>query len=197
VLLLASLIPYLAPSRKFSELLSHFKLQYAVGSVLLLPLSWIAANYWSVIASAFALVINAFAIVSFYFAGVSRQHDGQHLKIALANINHANPDYAQFISWAKAQVFGVLVVQEINEGWANALKELDHQYPFSIVLSRDQGSGIALYSRIPMDSSSLELGEGNVRPGIHASLKVNDKIINILSFHPRAPIRKGHFALRN
>jgi len=63
--------------------------------------------------------------------------------------------------------------------------------------NHDKGSGIALYSRLPIDSNLLELGEGDARPGIQASLKINETKINIVSFHPRAPIRKGHFALRN
>jgi endonuclease/exonuclease/phosphatase (EEP) superfamily protein YafD len=197
VLLLASFMPYLAPSRKFSELLSHFKLQYAVGSILLLLLSWIAASYWNVAASALTLIINLSAIAPFYFAGMVRQPDSRRLRVALANINHTNFDYVRFASWAEAELFDVLVVQEINEGWASALEELNQQYPFSIVSARDQGSGIALYSRTAMDSHSLELGEGDARPGIHASLKINDTTINIVAFHPRAPIRKGHFALRN
>src|SRR5262245_18964014 len=131
-LLLASLVPYIAPSRKFSELLSHFKLQYVMASILMLSLSWIASEYWSVAGSALALIIQLSAIVPVYFAGRLRKEGGQSLKIALANINHTNSDYARFVSWAKAQPFDILVVQEINEAWANALKELDQQYPFAI-----------------------------------------------------------------
>jgi endonuclease/exonuclease/phosphatase (EEP) superfamily protein YafD len=202
VLLLVSVIPHIAPAKKFSELLSHFKAQYFLASIVCLLLSGIAANYWSMGGAAIALIINASAIAPFYFAGVSRQHGEPRLKIALVNVNHANSAYARFVSWAKTQPLDVLVVQEINQGWADALKELDQQYPFSKVLPRNQGSGIALYSRLPMDSNALDLSEKDARPGIHASLKINDtKIndtkINIVSFHPRAPIRKGHFALRN
>jgi len=196
-LLLVSLVPHLAPSRKFSELLSHFKLQYAMTSIFLLPLSWVTAKYWSAGGAILALLINARAIVPFYFAGMIRRSGRRRLQIALANINHANSDCARFASWAKAQPSVILVVQEVNERWANALKELDHEYPFSIVLPRDAGSGIALYSRKPIDSNSIELGEGDARPGIHASLKINDTKINIVTFHPRAPVRRGHFALRN
>lgn len=196
-LLIASLVPHLAPSKKFSELLSHFELQYFLGSLLFLPLSWIAANYWSMAGAVFALAINSSGMISFYYAGWRRRVGRQPLKIALVNINHANSAYARFASWAKAQPLDVLVVQEVNQAWADALNSLNQQYPFSIVLPRERGSGIALYSRMPMESSSLELGEGDDRPGIQASLTIRNKIINIVSFHPRAPIRKGHFALRN
>lgn len=196
-LLIASLLPYVAPSKKFSELLSHFKFQYLLASILFLPLSWIAANYWSMAGAAFVLAINSLGMVSFYYAGWRRRVGREPLKIALVNINHANSDYARFASWAKAQPLDVLVVQEVNQDWADALNSLSQQYPFSIVLPRERGSGIALYSRMPMESSSLELGEGDDRPGIKARLTIGEKKIAIVSFHPRAPIRKGHFALRN
>jgi endonuclease/exonuclease/phosphatase (EEP) superfamily protein YafD len=145
----------------------------------------------------FVLAINSPGMMSFYYAGMRRRSGKQCLKIALVNINHANTAYARFFAWAEAQPLDVLVVQEINQGWADELKGLHQQYPFSIVLPRERGSGIALYSRMPMESNSLDLREGNDRPGIQVSLTIGKRKMNIVSFHPRAPIRKGHFALRN
>ena len=43
----------------------------------------------------------------------------------------------------------------------------------------------------------LKLPEGGERPGILARVDLNGVQLSILTIHPRAPIRHGHFELRN
>ena len=91
----------------------------------------------------------------------------------------------------------VVVVQEVNDGWAHALQALSQKYPFCVVLPKEDGSGMALYSRLPFESLPLALPEGDARPGILIGLHTEGETVFILSIHPRAPIRSGHFELRN
>src|ERR1041385_6042382 len=84
-LLFASVIPYLAPPKKFSELLSHFKAQYCLASMFCLFLSGIPKNYLSVACAAFALAINSSGMMSFYYSGRRKRVGRQPLKIALIN----------------------------------------------------------------------------------------------------------------
>jgi endonuclease/exonuclease/phosphatase (EEP) superfamily protein YafD len=91
----------------------------------------------------------------------------------------------------------VIVVQEIDDDWAYALQALGATHPFSHVMPREEGSGIALYSRFPLERLPLALPEDNVRPGILVRLACAPGKVSLLSIHPRAPIRRGHFELRN
>jgi len=77
------------------------------------------------------------------------------------------------------------------------LKNIVREFPFSEVQARSEGSGIALYSRFPFEQLPLNLPEGDVRPGILVRLDAGDAHVSLLTIHPRAPIRRGHFELRN
>ena len=56
---------------------------------------------------------------------------------------------------------------------------------------------MAIYSHFPFERLNVILAEGDARPGILAKMNIDGASISLLSLHPRAPIQRGHFELRN
>ncbi|MFN0109935.1 MAG: endonuclease/exonuclease/phosphatase family protein [Blastocatellia bacterium] len=127
----------------------------------------------------------------------SKRSGRRRLKLLLANVNFENTAHGPFIAFVKRQAPDVLVVQEANSAWCDSLLSLQSLYPFYQSLPKSGGSGMALYSRFRFQQLSIELNEGNARPSILAKMDFDGVTVSLLSIHPRAPIQKGHFELRN
>lgn len=191
---------YLSKWHKYAELASHFKPQYLLGSIIVLPVFLFYGELaWTVVA-VICVAINLAEVAPWFIGNRdsnSKRSGGRRLKLLLANVNFKNTAYETFIAFVKRQSPDVLIVQETDSAWCDSLQSLQSFYPFHQSLPKGGGSGMALYSRFRFQQLSVELNEGNARPGILAKIDFDGVTVSLLSIHPRAPIQKGHFELRN
>jgi len=180
---------------KYFELTCHFRVQYFIGTVGL-GLVCVALGEWACAALSLAgalLNLPAFAVL--WKAPPAARGDGRRFTLMLMNVYRLNRRYSLCVDGVRRHRPDVVVMQELNDEWAKELECLREEYPFADVRPMSDGSGIALYSRLPFELLPLVLPEGDARPGILARISGSD--LTILSIHPRAPIRPGHFELRN
>ncbi len=199
-LLVLSVAGYLGRLHKYFELTSHFKAQYLIASAACLLICLIFGNWWCAAGALLTAGINLSVIAPWYIAGQSTgDHEvkGQRLKLVLANVNGWNSAHDAFIAFVCLHEPDVVIVQEVNLFWARALEALHQKYPFFEVLPRGGGSGIALYSRFCFERLAVELPESDARPGIIVTLQLRGTPVSLLTIHPRAPLRRGHFERRN
>lgn len=195
-----SLAGYLGRWHKYAELASHFKIQYLLASIVCLLFCLFYGKWVWAIVAALGVAINLAVIAPWYFGGNnsgSKRIAGQRVKLLLANVNFKNSAYETFIAFVQRQTPDVLVVQEVDSAWCNSLQPLQSMYPFFEALPKGAGAGMALYSRFQFERLNVVLAEGDIRPGILAKMNIDGASVSLLSVHPRAPIRKGHFELRN
>jgi endonuclease/exonuclease/phosphatase (EEP) superfamily protein YafD len=198
--LLLSVAGRLGHLSKYAELASHFKVQYLLGSAAgLLAFLFYREPGWA-IAAAMGVAINLAATAPWY-AGrkkITGNRSGRcRVRLILANVNHRNTARERFIAFAQKHTPDVLVVQEMNEVWRESLQRLHSLYPFIEELPKGGGSGMALYSRFPIERLTIALPEGDARPCILAQMDIAGSSVSLLSIHPRAPIRNDHYKLRN
>jgi len=199
-LLIVSIAAGLRIPRKYFELVSHFRVQYLVASTAFLLISFAEANWWCAAGALLAAVINASRIVPYYAAKLpvgDPTISEQRLRLVLVNVYQFNRSHGRFMSFLNRHQPDVVVVQELTEDWARALEGITQHYPFFEVLPRPEGSGIALYSRFRFERWAPPLLEEHERPSILVQLDVGNPKVTLLAIHPRAPIRRGHFELRN
>ncbi len=195
VLFLLSVIAALALRPKYLELVCHFRVQYFIGAVAL-GLACVSIADWAAAATSLAsALINLPAFASLWKAQRSADGTGRRFKLMLMNVYRLNRHHRLCIECVGRHRPDVVVVQELDEAWARELEDLRVDYPFAEVQALGDGSGIALYSRVAFESLPFGLPEDEARPGILARLSGSE--LTILSIHPRAPIRQGHFELRN
>jgi endonuclease/exonuclease/phosphatase (EEP) superfamily protein YafD len=199
-LLLFSIAGYFGKLHQYLELTSHFKIQYLIASVVCLLVGLIFRNWWCATGALLIVAINIPSIAPWYKTGqpaVRREVKARCLKLVFANIYRLNAAHDTFLAFVDRQTPDIVIVQEVDAVWAGALQRLRHRYPFFEALPRGGGSGIALYSRLPFERLPIVSTEGDARPGILAGLKLGDVTVYLLSIHPRAPLRSGHFERRN
>lgn len=186
----------------FLDLFSHFRTQYAV-ALLLASVIFFALGEpgWALGAGAFA-VGNA-AVIARHFSRhrpASAEGDGAaggRLRFVLSNVRIGNRDYDGVLRFLKEADGDVVLLEEVDTGWLEALSELDGRYPWRVKVAESIPYGIALWSRIPVRSYEVL---GVVRediPFIAASLDVSGTPLLLLGAHPPPPWNGVYASVRD
>jgi len=178
------------------ELLSHFRLQYFVVSVLLLIVFAFLRDGVYIVSLAVAVIFNATFILPWYFTKPDAAQ-GATLKLLHANVLSRNTRYERFIDFVAKENPDLIFLQEITAEWLSATTGLLQEYPYSYAELRSGNFGIAAFSRIPFDSirhiDSPPLGN----PTIIATITINDEQLNLVSTHPNIPVGRHLYDARN
>ncbi|MBA3313738.1 MAG: endonuclease/exonuclease/phosphatase family protein [Planctomycetota bacterium] len=122
---------------------------------------------------------------------------GQSLKVVSANVHTSNREYDRFLRFVKSESPDLLLVTEVDDGWVDALEPLRGEYPHAVIEPRSDNFGIALLSRLPVDTAeTVELGDAGV-PTIVARVTLGEEPLTIIGTHPLPPVRSATARERN
>jgi endonuclease/exonuclease/phosphatase (EEP) superfamily protein YafD len=197
--LLMSVAGFFGELSKYLELTSHFKLQYLIVTLCCLFV-FIASQAWAwTIGSVLVALVNLAVLLPWYFpsAAGSSNLPTNCVRLLLANVDHENTQYMQFIELVQEVKPDMVITQEVTHTWVDHLTALRHQFPYERTAPQPHGWGIALYSRVPVEHSEV-IGLGrDRRPAIQARLDLGGRPLCLLAVHPRAPLRRNYFHHRN
>lgn len=215
LLLCLSVAGYFGRGHHLCELTSHFKVQYFFAALILMACLFLLRSHKAWVVCAFAtLCLNFSMLAPWYLATVmtsaaanSNAEQSEkiaavttartHLKILFSNLLYGNRDHDSLIELVRIEQPDVFICQEFTAEWAQALSVLRGEYPTLISIPRPDGSGIALFSRIPLAYEKvLTLGPA-YRPGIYAQLRLEGATVSLLTIHPPTPIAAADFRDRN
>ena len=170
------------------EILSHFRMQYAL-CFLLLSAMFALGRKWRGAGGAFALaLINALPILIFLLPPAPETPaGGSSFRIMLMNVNcqHGNPAaVCAAISNARPDL---LVLEEISPRWLEELAPALASYPHRQVAARYDNFGIGFFSRHPIDSARIvPFGLVDI-PSIFAQLHLDGRPLTFVATHPMPP----------
>ncbi len=175
------------------ELLSHFRLQYLVASVLL------AIAYLSLRNRTYAILLIMVAVLNASFVVPWYRHDpelaaGPQIKLLHANVHSGNSDYQRLINLVASEQPDLVFLQEFTPAWEAGVASLSEQYPYSYIQPRHDNFGIALYSRLPFDSVAHVSSPPLNHPTIIASIRLDGQQLTLISTHPTIPIGHSYYA---
>ena len=129
------------------DLLSHFQVQYAAIAAIGLVLCALFRATGPALFSAISLTLSAIAAAPLLLPpdAASGATDGR-IRIAALNVKTANAEHAGAATWLREQSADVLVVQELDQGWMDALEAAlpDHsRVPTDT--ARDDNFGIGVW----------------------------------------------------
>lgn len=194
-----SLIGYLDRLFWAAELAAHFRVQYALGLLFIGLALMLARRRRPAAVFTVVSVIQFTTIVPLYFPHpVDVPEDAPRFRVYMHNVHVANQDKEEVLQAIRAASPDVIVLLEVNDDWMRALKPLmEGAYEFSVTQPQDENFGIALLSRLPLESSAiLFLGEGGV-PSIRARARLGERTVTILATHAVPPIGAERAAIRN
>ncbi len=86
---------------------------------------------------------------------------------------------------------------EVNGAWVKQLSSLSDILPYSFTKPNPYNSGMAVYSRMPLENAAINLFGTSGSPSIVSSLKINGKIVSFIAAHPPPPFKPDSFYSRN
>jgi endonuclease/exonuclease/phosphatase (EEP) superfamily protein YafD len=187
------------------ELFCHFQVQYLVAAVVCAAVLAGLGRWRWCLAAAGCAAVAAMAVLPFQAAGAdgSAAHatavsEGDRpLRLLLANVLVSNQQHTRLLDLVAEVDADVLVLQEVNDRWMEALSRLEPDYPYTMGVARQDPWGIAVFSRIPFQEAECRhLGEAG-RPSAVMELSVGGTAVSIVATHPTNPLSPGTFALRN
>jgi endonuclease/exonuclease/phosphatase (EEP) superfamily protein YafD len=193
----ATTLALLAPLGWPFELFSHFRVQYfAAALVLAALLAWRRRA----VPAVFALVIAVWhGLPAFSPSDAAAQEpvcDGPAVAFATVNVQFSNIRPEAFRAWLEGQPADVLVIQEVTEAWAAELESFS-AYPHRHVVSREDPYGLAVLSRLPLDSVTWVDLAGDDLPSLAGIVDAGGQRVRFLGLHTHWPVTPSLAAARD
>ncbi|WP_068597303.1 endonuclease/exonuclease/phosphatase family protein [Vaginella massiliensis] len=133
----------------------------------------------------------------FYF-GANDKAEEPNFKIGSINIFSQNHKVEEFKNYLEKENFDVILIQELTPAWQKAIDFVRTHYPYHHEEVRENNFGIGLYSKIPLDTIEVKHYIDDQHPSLLATVRVNQKAVQILGVHPVPPIpNQQRFLKRN
>ncbi|TQV88757.1 endonuclease/exonuclease/phosphatase family protein [Aliikangiella coralliicola] len=194
-----SILSLLAGHHRIFELMSHFKLQYLIGSIIFLSVFMLGKKWVLSLFTTGILALNSYFVLPWYYSSENslKMEASQKIKLIHLNLLSSNQNYQGVIDFVEAEKPDIFMAQEVNTPWQEALAELTEAYPYNYVVPRPDNFGIAILSKKPLDTI-IEKDWGNTRvPSLWVTFKLAGKTVNLVSTHPLPPISARYYQLRN
>ncbi len=183
----------------FLELTTHFRFQYLWLSAIFLILLCVFRSWSFAIPTLLVLGSNALYVFPYlYPAQDVRQNSAKKsLRVMLANVEHRNKNYERLLESVKTANPDIVVLQEVTEVWRENIKNLETDYQYVKSMPKQGGSGMAIFSRYPLESSEILQLDESTHPALLNKINIDSKTLTLLSIHPPTPIRSDKFINRN
>jgi len=187
----------------FFEICTHFKLQLAICFLFYAALELVALRHRHAAASLAFAAVNAFPIMLLFLpAGTHATPvtapSSAHLRILQANILTSNTNSAALLALVARENPDVVVLQEPNVRWLNALSSLTNRYPVFAALPREDNFGAAIYCKTnALSADIILLSDPEGAPSSHARISVGGRTVTVVGTHPLAPCNDYMWRGRN
>ncbi len=192
-LLLITLLSFFGDYHYLLELLSHFRVQYIALFLLSFVFFLIFFNKKWLLIALLGLLLNISMVVGIYLpknrAVNSDTRSTPHsITVMLSNVFTANQQHQRLIDTINHKEPDVIVLEEINQRWVNALQVLNENYPYQQVIPEEDNFGIGVYSKYPLDYIQILDFTGNGIASISASVVTDHTTISLIATHPLPPM---------
>lgn len=179
------------------ELTTHFRVQYAVSlgvSAILLLL--VRRPRWALVSLLFCLA-NAGLVLPVYLGRPAVSEGGRTLRVLSLNVNVHNTRYQNVLDLVRRTDPDFVLLLETNARWVAQLQELKAEYPhFHAELSADQ-SGLAAYSRFPLERTEILSAGETRRRALIIRCSLDRVPLTIIGMHAQAPFGPACAQARN
>lgn len=197
VAIVLSLVTLLDIPHHNIELFSHFRLQYLVATALLSITFFILHSVPYATALLVTTIVNSSLVIPWY---LPLKHDTaatEELKLIHANVYSRNDQYEKVAALVHRENPDLVFLQEVTEAWVAAIQGLLPDYRHTYTQARTGNFGIAVFSRIPLDSVTHVDSPPLAYPTIIARVRQGDSVTTIISSHPTIPLGRHLNNARN
>lgn len=179
------------------ELFSHFRVYYllSAGGIAIVSAIGYIRKWRTQLLLYLALGLVAFnsAWIIPWYLPHSQQGSSRSIRVLTFNINVANDQWDAIANSIQTVKPDIAAIQESSpEAKTELSARLSPILPFSY---RTSGGGLTILSRFPLISPQRKAFKNG--SALITFLKVNQKIVEVISVHPSVPVKPGAFKQRN
>lgn len=177
------------------ENLAPFRVQYAV-YFLIAALVYLRGRKPRAAALCGAVALLNIGPQLALYAGGDRSTGAPELRVMSVNVLAENEDYSQVLEMIRKQQPDMVFFMEVNYTWDEQLQSLADILPHNKRAARPDTSGVALYSKRPLEDAAVIEYDDHV-PSIVARIIVGSRPLTIIGTHPMPPILPRYQQRRN
>lgn len=180
------------------ELASHFRVQYVL-ILLVFSVVFAAARKWKPCAVFVVFfLMNVSVVVPVYLKpDLKGTVSEQSYRAMLINVHSSNDRYDLVTELIRQSEPDLVVLEEVNTDWMQGVMGIEKDYPYSTSKLRDDNFGIALFSRIPLESSDVKYIGADGLPSIVATIHTQTSVLTLIGTHPLPPMSRAYADSRN
>ncbi len=181
------------------DLLTHFRVQYILFGLLILPVYFWLKQYYLALIITMVIAIHAASLWPYLHAPQAHADitvdDG--LTIMFANTYYKSDDYGLLTDSIQKADPDIIALAEVQPKIYEYLSEyFKVEYSYQYYAEGKGAYDMALFSKIkPDDQQSIYFTPDN--PSLYAEIIVDGQQLHILSIHPHSPISAEYSKLRN
>ncbi|NJM38908.1 MAG: hypothetical protein HC845_14155 [Akkermansiaceae bacterium] len=171
----------------FFDLFSHFRFQYIAGFAGLLILLVILRMPKMAVVCSIALVVSSASVLR-YFLPNQQRCDTKSLTLLSYNVLTSNQEKQRVLDLIRASRADVIALYEVDSAWAEALREIEDEYPYAVYSPREDNFGIALLARENLVEAKVEIIGPTEVPSMMVESKVGGLSFLMFCTHPIPPM---------
>ncbi|GMQ29457.1 endonuclease/exonuclease/phosphatase family protein [Algoriphagus confluentis] len=111
------------------------------------------------------------------------------LHLIVGNVYQFNTDYSKTIQLIKKRNPDAVFLVETNQRWVDGLKRIEEDFPYRILLPKENTYGLAFYSKLPILREEINYLLDPEIPSLEVDLKLNSgQRITLYGIHPTPPV---------
>ena len=119
---------------------------------------------------------------------VKHPHPLNQFSFMISNVRMENDEYKKFLELVKKTDPDMLLINEPDNRWQQALQELDVKYPFCVKKPQENTYGMMFYSKLEIVNSEINFLVEDGIPSFNCLIKMNNGFLfELFTVHPQPP----------
>ncbi len=187
-ILAVAFIALLARWSPVAEIVTHFRMLYALGAAFALICFLLACAWRWALAAAVLLIWQGWAIVPWLWdPNTYAQFEHTKLTVVSVNVNADTTGYEKLLDVIADEDPDLIFVQELSPLWAKALEVIHEEYPYRIITARMDYFGLGFYSRYPIENVDSSDPLNSDVPISRGDVVVGNQRLHIVNAHLAPP----------
>ncbi len=114
---------------------------------------------------------------------------GNEFKVFSANVYQHNDNYKKMLQQIRETDPDIIFLLETNTTWANAVKEIESDYPYKLLAPMENTYGLILYSRLKFEDAKVVFLVKDDLPSVDVIINLpSGKKVQLWGLHPEPPV---------
>lgn len=195
-LVLLTVVCLVCPAGSILSLATHFVAFYFPAALLTVVLATVWWRRWAILCALLVAGIQGALLLPYVpLSGKAHAAGPRDVRVMVCNVGIYTRNKLGFVPEVRRQAPDLLFIVELNRKWQRVSAKLAAEYPYRIEVPREDGMGMALFSRLPLRAFEQDFLMDGRSPVVRAQCQVGETWVDLLGVHPFAPVNPKCIAL--